>query len=430
MKDGSFFNEWYKQIIESGNETPPEDIWENISNELDLQVVWSNVRTRLNYKEEKKRRRVSLVWCFFIIGFFFTGTLIWFSLDSTMSGTGLAANKSKITSEIAGHKNNNHSGNNHALNASRQLAYKLKPYTVSLNTVYDIAITVKAIGKKAKTSAIQGNVFQNNLIETSQEPNREEIINLGETIEKICITSIPCGIINIFSGDTAELIEPMLISQSIKDSVKEKRNIDKFYLGGAFAIQNPWLLNHSTYNTFSKSSINESVLGLGVCYGISMLYYFKPNWAFSGNLFIQSRYGQTYNNYNNGTYENKKIRLNYKQLNLCAVKGKEIQFKNKNFKMFSGPSMGVNFKHLTNANEKINDKESNTAEHYSRYDFGLLLGYESNLHIKRKWIFTFSLNGDFGLNNIYRGNGVEPKTFNQTHNSSLRLTCGMMYLIK
>ena len=76
MNNG-FFEKWYKNKVEDGNETPPAGAWENISNKLDINEVWENVGGELNYMEAKVRRRKGLVFALLFLPFLFIATVFY-----------------------------------------------------------------------------------------------------------------------------------------------------------------------------------------------------------------------------------------------------------------------------------------------------------------------------------------------------------------
>src|SRR6056297_1667992 len=53
MKNKDKFTEWYKQQIESNPYDPPESVWNNIHNELDVDNVWQRISSHL----QKEQRR-------------------------------------------------------------------------------------------------------------------------------------------------------------------------------------------------------------------------------------------------------------------------------------------------------------------------------------------------------------------------------------
>src|SRR6056297_2102864 len=53
MKNKDKFTEWYKQQIESNPYDPPESVWNNIHNELDVDNVWQRISSHL----QKDQRR-------------------------------------------------------------------------------------------------------------------------------------------------------------------------------------------------------------------------------------------------------------------------------------------------------------------------------------------------------------------------------------
>jgi hypothetical protein len=68
------FSEWYKEQFNKLNEEPPVDIWDNISDNLDIEDVWTKVDSKLDVIEKRKALAIrglfvlSLLLLFFVIG--------------------------------------------------------------------------------------------------------------------------------------------------------------------------------------------------------------------------------------------------------------------------------------------------------------------------------------------------------------------------
>lgn len=461
MKENNFFENWWKKKLEESNEVPPDNIWKNISNELDIYSVWSNISTELDIRESRKRRRVAFVYFFSIVGLFFVGGWIFFMSEFSLEKRDLATHKisktpihtnltsvanqltKKSTKQKLRKKNaetlnyNAHVGVNiPVVSAGITLIRQQVPtasFTVPISNttipVTNLAIPVTGIALQSMktdeklssdTRHDTDNLILDRNISNEKIVGREYMQSINFTEKYLCFT------------DTNLLTQQLYPYDTITNLAKSKEipKAGRFYAGIVFSVQNPWLMNHYTYNSLLESSINEAVPIVGICYGVSSAYNFSNGLNINGDLFIQSRYGQAYNSYNNGTYEKERINLDYKQINLYSVKRKDRQLKSKNLIFSNGPLLGLSLKYLYYASKTINGLKNDATKQYTKYDFGVLIGYEYSLSVKTKWMFCASLNGDFGLNNIFAGNGVEPKGFNQTRNSSLRLGIGIRYKIK
>ena len=471
MKKDNFFENWYKKKLEEGNETPPDDIWKNISKELDIYSVWNNISTELDHKETKKRRRVALAYIFSITCLFFVGAWIFFMSESSLVNSDLATNKNiktpintNLTSDLNGVIEKNvteklirKDDKTIDLNASVSMTVSIINDAVSLRkmqapstssisgmtmsatnmkvqivsmTVPVTNMTVPITGAALPIMEVNENASNNSGYSTDTRLTDEYYtLNEGKT-ERDYILPINLVEKHLFT-DTNLLVlrQPPFDTLAILSGSNEESKVGRFYAGVVFSVQNPWLMNRYTYNSMLESSINEVVPGVGICYGVSSAYSFTHGWNVNCDLFIQSRYGQAYNSYNNGTYEKEKINLDYKQINLYGIKRKDRQLKNKNLIFSNGPLLGLNVKYLYYASKTINGLKNDATKQYTKYDLGVLIGYEYSLSLKRDWLFSTSINGDFGLNNIYSGKGLEAKAFNKTNNASLRWACSIRYLI-
>ncbi|MCZ6898864.1 MAG: hypothetical protein O7F74_01365, partial [Bacteroidetes bacterium] len=51
MDDLKKFIKWYKKLIEGSREDPPPEVWNNISEKLEIDEVWDRMATQMDYEE-------------------------------------------------------------------------------------------------------------------------------------------------------------------------------------------------------------------------------------------------------------------------------------------------------------------------------------------------------------------------------------------
>lgn len=438
MKERDSFDKWYKTKAETGKEFPPDEIWENISNKLDIEAVWENVDSQLHHIEEKKKRRKVFVYFIFITVTFLTSYLLL---------TEFYPKSSKVTHQ---HIENKHLALRSSLNKSNSITkeslYKDKEITASQEK-NSLSKNKKANFSKQPKFTNYKNILHEKKHEVVPEKNKAELNNVSskdsasesfnallveaiddkDSLFPIYLPSMTIHLENISNDVTLKLNSD---TANYQYQLNIKPQLEGFYIGTLVSGQNTWLLNTKTFNSISRNSINHTIPKFTSAFGITLGYYKTSKWSLQSNFIYDSEYGQGYGGYKEGEYMQKHISLHYYQINLYTVKRIESLLKNKNIMLTSGPLAGFNFKYLNRATMKTNRENISINDQYSKYDFGLLLGYEYCLVIKTKYVLFSSVTGDLGLYNIYSGNPDIPKEFNKTFNSSLSLGFGLRYLIK
>lgn len=442
MKNRDFFDIWIKNKVDVSNDNPPEDIWTNISNDLDIKSVWTNVDSELTRIEGKRKRRRVFVY------FIFSGSLL---LLSYLIFTTITSPKTK-NSEIVYNKNDTRSqffiSNNKPSDIESNVDSQIKEQN-SLKTSQQAHSTQKNNvkvnsndfstfhrSKKNNKSELKKSINDTNLVGSSRTGNLTETFKLinsqNDSAKKEIILPDYLSIkyLQMNDLDSSIMTQVFLDSSYYIRDFAPKQNVTGFYFGMIFSAQNSWLLNTKTLGGLSKNSLDLTLPHYGFSYGISAGYYLKSGWSLESDLFFDSQYGQSYDSYQEGSYVNEKINLHYYQLNLYTVKRNGSELRNKNFSLSQGPLFGVESKFLNYAEGKNNETSVLVTKQYTKYDLGLLFGYNLDLQVKKKCILFSSIVGDFGFYNVYSGTSYEPKAFNKTFNSSLRLSFGVKYFIK
>lgn len=434
MKDRDLFDNWYKRKVETRDESPPEDSWDNISNKLDVNSVWENVNSQLNHLEDKRRKRRAFAYFIFAGISFLLGYLMFIELNpatsenlhitenkNTPSLLPLNVTKSKNANKIKGQVQNASSSKIFSQNSTESSANHN-----SFNH------SDERIPEKRNNSQLKLFSMYVNTAEDTSSVFQDQSTELPDAIIKESLFPDYLSIKPVQYIETDPKVDIKLTFDSTNSTshLTSRPNLSGFYIGTLFSGQNSWLWNSQTLSGLSKNSLNQTIPKFGFSYGVSFGYYHTSGWSLQSDLLFDSKYGQSYTSYKEGVYLKENINLHYYQMNLYTVKRINTQLKNKNLMISSGPLVGFNFRYLNNATKQTNMANTIVTAQYSKFDYGILAGYEWDLTIKRKYILFSSLTGDFGFYNIYSGNKSEPKAFDKTFNSSLRLGIGVRYLLK
>jgi len=454
----NYFINKYKSLFQQFAEEPPADVFENISDALDIDEAWEGVSTTLDREDRVKRIKriirnaVALLLLLISIGG--VGLLItnyksnkYFTSDEEVEKVVVAKNDAST---------------NPAPDNSVKKNYKLSVLNTEKGEINDKHIDLdepnnsNEVTKQNQTynpvetknnSTIQNiNPAEKALEEEPIEVESKEVIFGKDNPE------IANNINNIVAQNTVKIdnnndikvsyIEPVQIfeieGENKKDSLTVENNFSSndiyvsefpdqktfllprgYYTGVTVSLNNIWMLNHDTYRGLRKNELDNTNVTIGKSYGLLAGYNFSDKWSGQVDWFIHAARGQKYTIFEKGRQYVEDIRLNYMQWNVVG------KYKRPRIGQFMGANpislnivLGPYFSILRTTEEN----------HYSKNDYGFHLDYEYELYLK-KFIFSLALQGDFGLKNIFTGTEIIPSHFNKTGNLTLGVNMGIKYFI-
>jgi len=188
--------------------------------------------------------------------------------------------------------------------------------------------------------------------------------------------------------------------------------------GGLITLfKNTWLLNYETLDGLKSESLKSTEIVFFPDVGISLDYSLNETWLLQADVFITSNTGQEYLDYIYGHYSRKKITLNYSTIDLFVkhkFTGSSIFIPRSSINVLAGGH--ISFLHY--AYQKINTDLENIGSQYKKFDFGVRLGGEFELQIFNQLSIAPGLFLSIGIPNIYKGTVNIPGYFRKTHNGS------------
>jgi hypothetical protein len=182
-------------------------------------------------------------------------------------------------------------------------------------------------------------------------------------------------------------------------------------------LKNTWLLNHETFDGFKSESLTTTEIVFHPDVGLSLNYSLNKNWLLQADGFFFSNTGQEYLGYYDGHYGRKKTTLRYSTIAL-SVKNKFSDISHfiprSSINVLAGGYLSV----LQYANQEKNTVLENIGSQYGKFDFGVRLGGEFELQIFNQLSIAPGLFLSIGIPNIYKGTDNIPGYFRKTHNGS------------
>lgn len=427
MKKDEQFSDWYRRQFNKLNETPPDDVWENISNELDLNDVWLSLDSNLNYLEN---RRKIFVRCFYLIPMLFlfikVGDVSYLTNSNTekLESNDLAT---KVNENVIALQSNQKQSN------ASNFVLKEKVQNVNKSRINFINSIVVSKSYPLNSNANESQVANESILNQGTSQN-EQIISRKDSLMNY-ISSIPLAYNILSENDTLKLKDVSYNLAFDSNLINKKNNkITGFYAGGVFSLNNIWLVNNLTFDGIKGNSLNDAKIKMGYSYGVSLGYNFVNSWGAELNWYINSQQGQSYSMYNEGRYIDRHIKLDYSVINLsfknrkqgynCVLKAPSS--KNAIF----GLNFGILKSGESNSISGTNSQNENVKSSFAPIDYGVRLGYEYEIVAFKKLILSSAIIGDVGFKSIYNGSKNLPGNYSNTRTTSIGFNVGVKYLIK
>lgn len=455
----SEFSKWYRTTFNQLEANPPKEIWENISNELDIEEVWEKVNLELRKKSRRKLILTNVSYLIIVLLLVGTGTLFFYYQTDLIEHPSITQYPDSYSNQTAFNKTN-HSSHLEIDNIDKTTAGEKNKITshLEVNNNADEKIVHHHNSVAANYPSQKATIVPEDFVnESPQHLNAKQKKNNKHFLK----TTNP----DLIASENTALSGYGIIKQNISDSITipnypsfalsaivplqvflpEKKDsavsfIELTYLpnntplkclviGTSFTFANSWLLNNDTYDGFNKNNLNQTNLSFGNAYAVLLGYDLSNKYTLQTEWSINNKQEQNYVRYNEGKQMQKKIEINYTHFNLL-VKKKEMRFLFSNRIPISlNYIAGIQYGHIKSVSKTFNDKTRLITDRYRKNNYSLVFGVEYQFSVKQLFVISAGLRTDIGIRNIYAGNGIIPASFNRTYNSSIGLNIGINYCI-
>jgi hypothetical protein len=416
-----------------------DEIWEEISTDLDIGEVWNEISSNLDIVMPVYTNHGVFVKSFAALLIILIGMVPVkkFFLDSPINQLDISV-ESRTEEQSAEVIINKKSGDT-------------KTGKQAIMTI-DITPELKRSLNKAEYINNPNPVKRNRigLTEESEEPANDKVVFqvLSDSEKTVSNTDTPA---NNFSMGKPHILTAVLPEDELKRiKVYNKTDFDKLKTsnissapGNSFPsiergkisaglvtlFKNTWLLNHETFDGLKSESLNSSEIVFYPDVGLTLNYSLNKNWLIQADGFLFSNTGQEYLEYLYGHYARKKITLRYSTIAL-SVKHKFTSSENLVPRSSINVLAGGYFSILNYASQKINTDLENIQSQYKKFDFGVRLAGEFELQIFNQLSLAPGISLSLGLPNIYKGSNSIPANLIRTHNGSADFQFTLYYHFK
>jgi hypothetical protein len=396
MKTNNNIENWYKSIVESNDEFPPEMVWEEVQNELDIKMAWTGISSVLAQQKRRNALFALSVAASFILLLGFGGYLIYFSNKQL----------NNIDKNIVHEHIDNVSIEIDAYSEPEQIIAETPLFSL-INENFQETENVSII----KMQTITYDVFIEQL-DTFSELNISPILIADNNISLDYQKSIDIGL----------QFENWTLDTRIGDATG-KRAFSDLNIGITGQFANTWMLNNKTYTGLKSDELITTNISFGKNLGVSLGTNINKNLFLKSEIFWLSEQKQSYNEYINGRYVNNTLALNYYSVLL------KMNYKLKQNRLEHYFALGGYIDVMHNATQDINGNLKDIKEEYSNIDYGVFLGYEYPIKINSSFYFVPGIGAKVGLNNVFSGNELVPDYLNKTRNTSVNLSFSLIYSV-
>ena len=388
------FDRWYKKIVESNAESPPEKAWHAIEDELDIEAVWGRLNKELN--TNRKTRFLTIVSAaasvLIIIGI---GSIMFWQQPTEIIVANMESTVKQTTT---------------MQDSSEEILS-----THQIERMDDQKTILPAT--KAEKTKENGDFLlaQSTTIEPIDtfEQEFKTILNSIETIQASSLYFL-VNKINI----------PSIETQPKKAQLEENRGFTpSLYAGLTGQLANTWLLSNKTLEGMKSSEFTSTHASFGTSAGFHVGTHLSPRLKTQADFFWIAQSRQNYSEYHFGQYVDNNLKLDY--YNLSITFSYQLKALGRNHQLIGGSYVG----YMRNARQNIGGATHLINEDYSNWDYGLVLGYGYPINLGDRLTLTAGLISKVGLKNIFEGNDIVPYYLNRTQNVSLNFNLSLSYTI-
>lgn len=382
---------WYKSLVESSNFIPPEEVWEGIQDELDIDLVWTRIDQSLVYQRKKNWIAAFAVAASLFLVAAVGGILYYMSINQAYENPIIAEQQVQ----------------NAPLNNSTQEQQQTLNDEPSIDEPSFEMELDKARGVSLEIVTVNY---------TEEKVQTEDIFNQTYLVIKPIQTSVfPSRIL-------MEEIPKIAVNNPNPISPKgESFKVNSLYAGLTGQLANTWMLSNKTFQAFKSDELTATNATFGKNLGVTVGADITQKIGVKSEFMWISQNKQDYNEYINGKYVSNSLEINYYTLTLQA----KYLFREKlrSHYILFGSYFGI----MQSATQSISGVSSEISSDYRNLDYGLILGYELPIHLGSGLKFSPGVSMKYGLVNIFMGNETIPHYLNRTQNASFNFSFTLSY---
>jgi hypothetical protein len=422
------FIELYRKAVEQGAEKPIDvhlndsvidEVWRNVSDELDIDEVWGRISEKLEHDQKKKTVRLIISWsaAAAVLALFGLFLFVNETKVDTISGRILSTLEIVQPNTILISRGADES-NSSALVEGKKVGFKELEVNNQLATS---AAKISFVKDQPKTDTVSHLTAYRAIQEVQIETKYIDIEDSSlEMIRPLTYSEIAIAYLGISSITESALDH---YSPTIPDAIHYFKG--RFSIGFTNVIKNTWLINKETIEGLKPKDLKSTSTKFFPDFGMNVKYNISNKWSTEGSVFISSNIGQSYNEYIYGEYSQKEVILRYTTVDLSA---KYTYFRPKNFPYLCiNSTFGIYFSKLQSARLAINNQKQNISNQYLNLDYGLVIGQEVEINLFSRISLAPGLYFKVGVPNIIKYQSALNSSLSNSRNGSVDFRLAIYY---
>ncbi len=401
------FLKWYKNKVESGEEEPPPELWDNIQNDLDIDLVYQ----RLEKSLERDRREVWLWRATAAAGILLllaTGTLLLFfpgqepqmareEQSQSPKNDTLRVIEPVLTSE----------GKEIRMATLERQPVQIKSQEEEHD---DISTTLILPVPESEKNALPRESSQQGF--AAFEHEFENIPQPSYHLPEVEYTPVTPRL---------AMEERPSLPEDLYQPEEKDGPFSKFTVAVNGEIANTWLINNKTIEGMDPDEFTATRATFTDNYGLGLETNLSERWDLIGQLSLTRQQSQNYQEYIQGQYVSNNINLEYFDV---VLRTRYYPFrKNMNHAFSAGVYNGF----LKSASRKTGQETHDVASEYTDTDFGIIAGYEYRAYLSDHITLGTGIFLRSGLKNVFAGNQMISSNLNQSYNTSVNFSLSVGY---
>jgi len=397
-KEDLNIKKWYKNLINRQSQYPPDEVWENIENQLDVQDVWNRIDDKLSSKEKVYNLERAIYYIAAAVALFF---IIRFTVQEE---TFMAGKEQDVSSQSPIGLTKTDAGSD----ASEMPLLEGRQVDTDLNVKEQAKAALLTNKNERKTTSKH--------VETDRRKDIPDKL-IPQTAKGFFTSS------DVIYNDQLAVVNKKQVARVQQNTTSSRR----MYFGITGQIKNTWLFNNTTIRGLKKDELSKTVPDIDKDIAIHAGYQLSDKIDIFAVANFRTYHKQKYYDYMHGNYTAKETLLNYSML--------DVQFKYNMKELKGSPYASANFIFgcyaglLKNAKQKYGNATENVTVGYKNYDIGITLGYEYAIDLFSNMQITPGLRLNQGILNIYNGDENMPAYFNKTYSTAFNFNIGLNYYI-
>lgn len=422
------FENLYRKIVKGFNDNPPESVWENIQDELDIDEVWSQLDSQLPAAATKTyyspARQIVNYALFFLLLFFFKN-----NSDQQLSPLNSIADNSQETlileepskKEINPEKEKNES----LIVANKEIELTEAPSEKEI--IQKKSIDQNKVSDNSKVTQIL-DIHNNDIVEeVTSDLTQAENYDIAKIDGSYLSTQK--SVLNYLNPRPADFEfviattfpESLLLdSIPLTDTTKSKAPFIRFNsIGIVGNVKNSWIINNATKASFNNESLINTEITYSNDFGLSGQFSLRSQQIIQLSYWFSARNTQNYYQYYNANYSKKEFKMAYQSFTVDLL---QPIFSTENYLL-----IGFQFAKIGTVKEMLADNFYDISNNYSDWNYGIDFGLQKIYKLHPKLSIQPAVRLHYGLRNIFEGNEFIPKEFDKTRPAYISLDLRFNY---